>query len=286
MSSHIDESRGGSGGFESLAESVSSSNSIKHPRSKSMSIRTKSLRSPSGSSVPQITSFFPHEIPKPPGVPHIYRVHPISRDSGQVPVEEPGKRDVPQSVEPRVEPLSDHMSSSSVAPPEQSPITPLSELLSVQHLDSPIANIVDSISFPATKSELTEVNLRSPESDVLRPPAASRKISADSGRAFLAGEASPLQLPDEEWTSLTPNPMLKKNTRGEVFAPAVHIQQDLERRPDSSRARLGLRASMIRSADAAPWEWDKETDPQSDALDRGTPSRNRFSKSFGVFGKV
>ena len=101
--------------------------------------------------------------------------------------------------------------------------------------------------------------------------------------AFLAGEARPFELPDEE---AGPGPAVieseldlpirgspKQNSKaGAPQLPAhARVQQDLEKRPDSSRARLGLRASMLIRADQAPWdlqELDKTSDNERSASPR------------------
>jgi hypothetical protein len=284
-SAHEHDKRVGFGDVDSVAESASSSNSINHPRSKSISIRTQSLRSPSGSSLPQITSFFPNDIREPPGVPQIYRNHTQSQDSARGANEERDTKAVPTLEEPLPEAISDHASSSSPTSLEQSPITPLSDLTPVQHL-GPAVVIDDSLSFSVPDLKFSGVVLQSSGPDVLGPPTASKKVSKESMRAFLAGEARPLRLSGDEEQSLRPKSILKKGTQMQVFAPTFLVQQDLEKRPDSSRARLGLRASMIRSSDAVPWQWNEEKDALPDPGKRVASPKTLRPKSLGIFGKT
>jgi hypothetical protein len=275
----------GFGDVDSVAESASSSNSMNHPRSKSISIRTQSLRSPSGTSLPQITSFFPNDIPEPPGVPQIYRNHTLSQDSAKGADEEHDTKDVPTLEEPRPGGISDHASSPSLTSSEQSPITPLSELTTVQHL-GPAVVIDDSLSFLGPDFKLSGSILQSSGPDVLGLPIANKKVSKESIRAFLAGEARPLLLSEDEEQSRRPKSVLKKGTQMQVFTPTFLVQQDLEKRPDSSRARLGLRASMIRSSDAVPWEWNEEKDAVPDEGKRVASPKTLRPKSLGIFGKT
>jgi hypothetical protein len=46
-----------------------------------------------------------------------------------------------------------------------------------------------------------------------------------------------------------------------------------------------LRASMMKSADAAPWECDERKDPRSELEDRGSASKTLRPKSLGFFSK-
>jgi hypothetical protein len=309
------------GDADSLAGSVSSSNSIQRPPAKSVSIRTQSLKSPSGTSLPQITSFFPDDIPEPPGVPQTNGAHGISSTPDEKSTNEHALRNVPKLQEPVLDYVPDQTASPGLTPLEHSPVTPLSEPVPLQYLGDSAATDDGSVSFTDLAAEANEVVLRSSGSDVLGAPIATRKISKESARAFLAGEARPFRLPDEEQRSLKPKSILKKDTRTQMFGPAIRIVQDLEqrphssrerlglrasiiktddsipwdrveqdvvKRPDSSRARLGLRASMIKSDDTFPWEWDKEKErrPRSDTLNRASVSKNLLPKSFGIFGKV
>lgn len=281
-----DEKRAGIGEVNSVAESVSSSNSVKHPRSKSISIRSQSLRSPSGSSLPHITSFFPNDIPEPPGMPQGSGVQPLTQGSVQASSKRHSKKGVPRFGENCAGTLPDHASSPGSTPLEQSPITPLSEPISLQHLGHPVIKVDDSLSFPLPDFKPTRLVLRPSGSDVLNSPVTARKVSKESVRGFLAGEARLFQVPDEEARSLTPKSILKEGTGGQVFAPSIQIQQDLEKRPDSSRARLGLRASIIRDPNAAPWEWNEKFDSRSEPSNRAASPRNLLPKSLGIFGKA
>jgi hypothetical protein len=90
--------------------------------------------------------------------------------------------------------------------------------------------------------------------------------------AFLAGEARPFELPDDlagpgpaMTTSDSDLPLRRSPHRKAPELPShTRVQQDLEKRPDSSRARLGLRASMVVRPDQAPWDW-QEFDKRDDS---------------------
>lgn len=115
---------------------------------------------------------------------------------------------------------------------------------------------------------------------------------------FLAGEAQELVLPNDESDSPSSDLPLRSWNSGRIDTSASsasvisRVQQDLEKRPDSSRARLGLRASMLVPDDENPWELIEQqtlgpraqrtpTSPRLVASPRG-----KFSKGFGMFNKV
>ncbi len=231
-----------------------------------------------------ITSFFPDDIPEPPGVPQIYGVHAGCRGSVQISTEGCDAADMPKGEETVAEHPSIHVSSPSLTPVEQSPITPFSEVVSTQQLSSSVADMDDS-SFPVPELKVNEVVLRSLGSDILGAPTVTRKVSQESLRAFLAGEAQPLRLSDEDQRSRTPKSILKGSNKWQVFGPGVRVQQDLENRPDSSRSRLGLKASMIKTDDSFPWDWDQERGQRSDNLKPVASPKNLRPRSLGLFGK-
>ena len=99
-----------------------------------------------------------------------------------------------------------------------------------------------------------EVLLASARVTVLSPPPLSKRNTTKASPAFLAGEARPLELPDEasDWSH---EPGLRASPT--LLLGAVRVEQNLEKRPDSSRARLGLRVSMVVGTDVTPWEGEE-----------------------------
>jgi hypothetical protein len=147
---------------------------------------------------------------------------------------------------------------------------------------------------------------------VLGPPASAKRKASPSTKAFLAGEARPLEIPDDNpghpqsghlredlaasaspkrsslaWLhqNLEKRPdssrerlglrasMLVDTDSPLVLSSVSRVQQDLEKRPDSSRARLGLRASMIVNGDTLPWRSEENT------MDGHTSARDVTSSS-------
>ncbi|KAK5053113.1 hypothetical protein LTR84_002087 [Exophiala bonariae] len=114
---------------------------------------------------------------------------------------------------------------------------------------------------------------------------------------FLAGEAQELVLPDDESDQRTSDLPLRSWNSGRLDTSTTsasvrsRVQQDLEKRPDSSRARLGLRASMLVPDDQNPWEQIEQqalgaVSPRRPTSPRLVASpRGKFSKSFGIFNK-
>ncbi|KAI9874755.1 MAG: hypothetical protein M1823_007617, partial [Watsoniomyces obsoletus] len=92
------------------------------------------------------------------------------------------------------------------------------------------------------------------------------------GEAFLAGEAQPLELPDENEDPAPNNRDLPLRQWGDLRSSFLGqkppdlpsrsmdwVAQDLSKRPDSSRSRLGMKPTMLLRTDAAPWEGQQTT---------------------------
>ncbi|KIW74507.1 hypothetical protein Z517_12447 [Fonsecaea pedrosoi CBS 271.37] len=120
------------------------------------------------------------------------------------------------------------------------------------------------------------VALSSSGSDLLSPLTAGKKKSGTKlNDAFLAGEARELVLPDDA-------------TGQSRDSSRSRIQQDLEKRPDSSRDRLGLRASMLFDDDTTPWGSKETTVPAAlePQIMKSVPNTKiKFHKPFGRVGK-
>jgi hypothetical protein len=281
-SARQDEKRADMGEATRAAENVSSSNGVRDARPKSMSIRSQTLRSSSGSSLPYMTSFFPNDIPEPPGMPQMAGGQALTQPSVKASSERNSRQGFPGQGDNGLGTSPHHVSSPVSTPLELSPITPSSEPVSLHLRGHPVSHVDDLYIPQLPDADSTEPVFRSSGSHLLDPSAPTRKVSKESVRGFLAGEARPLQVPDDNGQTLTIKSILKNGNGGRVFAPSIQVQ-DLEKRPDSSRARLGLRASIIRDPSAAPWEWNKKKDKLSEASNRTSISRNLLPKSLGMF---
>lgn len=147
-----------------------------------------------------------------------------------------------------------------------------------------------------------KVTLTSSGPGVLGPPVASHSTRKSVASGFCAREARELVVPDDEDNGETPKsdlPLRNMDAGGHSPArqpSADSRKQGLEKRPTSSRARLGLRATVVSKDDVKPWETQetrkspsrssKPASEKSESSSRGLPSpRTKLSKSFGLFGK-
>ncbi len=241
------------------------------PRSK----RPQSLRTPSGNSLPEITSFFPNQAPSTPIVPARFRV-----EDGQATMRArayPTNAVTSQQCSSKPVSLNDdsgdHASSPDATPSEASPVTPLSTYGPGEDVGQELNPVDDRIFTTVLRSRPDEVFLLSSGPKVLGPPRRAKRRTRPPAEAFLAGEARPLEISEDK------------------------VHQDLEKRPDTSRARLGLRASMIIDTDKAPWEVqvtgmdgnvspDQSTSPQVPSSPKFPINPKFLPKSLGKFSKV
>ena len=93
--------------------------------------------------------------------------------------------------------------------------------------------------------------------------------------AFLAGEAKPLSLDDDDSYENKSDLPLRKYQQS-----VLRVKSDVAQRPDSSRGRLGLRASMLVANDATPWEAHDES-PVNSSVPRAT-NRTRIPKALAL----
>ena len=130
------------------------------------------------------------------------------------------------------------------------------------------------------------VALSPSDNGVLGPRAAhGKQLPADADYPFLAGEFQELILPDDSSIRYGWSPAESDYAASQRMADIrkARMHQDLEKRPDSSRDRLGLRASML-LADMSPWEEQesKQGSPQSPRVAHAPNSRTKFHKPFGI----
>lgn len=211
------------------------------------SIRSQSLRSPSGTSLPEITSFFPHhQAETVPSLPQRYAS--VASQSTYA----TGSSDQSQSDNSQrnhtspIEVIPEHSSSPINTPRDMSPVTP---------------------SYISDGADGTE----SDNGDGQREKQTSRTKAVPID-AFLAGEARPLELNEKESTKTADSDL---PLRRHHDLPLARVEADISKRPDTSRARLGLRASMVVNTEAVPWETQHA--PPSFSASPGL-SKNRLPK--------
>lgn len=254
-----------SDGVRSSSKTPSSSTDLRQRSDKPPSTKSQSLRSPSGSSLPHITAFFPNDTGSP-------NIGPTSFDNegdrvaGSQTTTSTGWTRLNQAgafPEATIDMMPDHTLSPIGTPYDRSPVTPSSMVQNHPSREPsilPIWNRTEEAIFPSSGP------------DVLGPPTTAiiRRKHSTPRHAFLAGEAKPFELPDED-SHLPLRHMPNRNSKAPELPAHLRVQQDLEKRPDSSRTRLGLRASMVVRADQAPWDW-QDFDKGSDS-DRSSSPR-------------
>lgn len=222
------------------------------------SVRSQSLRSPSGTSLPEITSFFPHHGQPPvPSVPQRWQSvnstntnSTKSSDQSQYDYSQ-GNRYVKSMIA-----MPEHSSSPITTPREMSPVTP--------------GYAADNSAFSLRTVPASETSSSSASQH-------TRHFTPGKIDAFLAGEARPLEVIEETTAKKATDLPLRRFQQSFVD----RVEPDIARRPDSSRARLGLRASMVVRTEAAPWETQ---DPSlAHPSFPGSAQKARFSKGLKVF---
>ena len=284
------------------SDKASSSNASSSGQRRPPSLYSQKLRSPSGSSLPEITAFFPNDIPAPPPLPAKFRQEVGARTLlPKASVESIKRAKSPLSLASTPEPLSDalpdHYLSPATTPSEQAPSTPPSACTPGQETDSNLSTRQATLRTSVLRSKPEEVLLTSSGLDVLSPPVRPKRKVMEAKQAFLAGEARPVRVP-KDGTEMSPGAF--SQARGGSYQNTLtpsniaRVQHDLEKRPDSSRARLGLRASMVVDKSALPWESQLDLDQansssrlsENNSKDSALPISPKFRpKSFGLFNR-
>lgn len=188
---------------------------------------------------------------------------------------------------PTIESVPQHSASPLPSPHEASPTTP------------PPCETTSENQFAANATIGQRVSLVSSGPGVLGPPAvANKKSQTTVNHAFLAGEAQELVLSDAASTDYTADLPLQDGESARIIpsrsiSSVPRVQQDVEKRPDSSRARLGLRASRLFRDDDTPWELREHHQPphslkvpvSSNPRTMSSPRMKHFHKPFGIFNK-
>ncbi|KIX05282.1 uncharacterized protein Z518_06154 [Rhinocladiella mackenziei CBS 650.93] len=284
------------------AQSVNSSGDLAsqqrtdRSRPRTASIQSQSLTSPSAISLPESLPEMPRSPPSivtsssGPSEPSRARSNcesylPKSIATSRTTVDRSGSLKVPAT--PSIESVPPHSASPVATPQEASPVTPCTF---DRNFESDMGR-----SLPPCEN----ITLVSSAPRVLDPPTtAKKKLRCSINSAFLAGEAQELVLPDDD-TDLPKSDLPLRNWDSVRRAPeassfcASRVQQDLEKRPDSSRARLGLRASMLFRDENTPWTNQGKGPsslPSPNVVVATSPRtisspRTKFHKPFGLFGK-
>ena len=178
---------------------------------------------------------------------------------------------------PSLEVVPLHSFSPTGSPTTASPTTPL-------HFE------LDPASRNTAHEKRLHAALLSSGPHVLGPRPSARNLSQTNFKyAFLAGEAQELVLPDDSRVRPGSMPANHGHETGQSMEDSrgTRLQQDLEKRPDSSRDRLGLRASMLLTHDMTPWQVQeaKEPPPSSPTVAQTPNPKTKPHKPFGKIGK-
>lgn len=212
------------------AQSVNSSGDLAAQQRPDDESRPSSAYSPppsvkSASSKSLADGVIPDDIPPPPKIPaHHSRVTSQGKH---------GHRSTPPTA-PSADAVPDQTRSPAMTPRDGSPVTP------IQQSDEPEA------AFHIATTRRDELLLASSGPDVLPLPVSTQpKPGTKPNPVFLAGEAQEFQLPDDDKASI--------RSHGPPIPPrSAERTAGIEKRPDSSRERLGLRANMVVKQDS-PW---------------------------------
>lgn len=254
----------------SVSSGESRRSSIRGPRSTC----SQSLRSPSGTSLPEITSFFPHHDKHTPATaPQRWQSVDSMSTQTTKSSSDRSKSDMSSNRDfgSLVDVIPEHSSSPITTPRELSPVTP-SNPLRLQVAYNTEKQVVSNI-----EKQVTSVKDFS-KPHVQRPAKRVEPVAID---AFLAGEARPLELNDDDEKGEQPDLPFRR-----LEQPLVdRVKQDLAQRPDTSRQRLGVGANMVVRTEAAPWETE---DPplvpgRTASLTNTNAPRNRFPKKIALF---
>lgn len=257
----------------------------------------QSLRSPSGSSLPEITSFFPSEIPATPKVPAkfkaaesrqaIVRVHTDSNNTAGAPTD-------PYTPEPAIDGGEDDTSVSDTTPSGSFKATLLPAHTPNELTGRTLSNSSDRRVTSMLRSTPEDAVLLISGPDVLGPPARARRRQKPHTEAFFAGEALPVEIPtDDMQESGTGDVSNGQRLAHPLLDRQLHmkgVQQDVEQRPVSSRVRLGLRASMLIDTGNVPWDLPDSKNATSPKVTTPNSPKYHISpkfrpKSFGIFSR-
>jgi hypothetical protein len=184
---------------------------------------------------------------------------------------------------PSVEAIPEHTSSPVPTPRDGSPVTPLTQ----QAQNEPTMDIA---------ANLAKMSVANPGSEAPKfTTRSAKRASKPPMDAFLAGEAQELQLPDDDEGEENQAPSdlpfcgWKGQKQQSSHRAIDRVVSGIEQRPDSSRSRLGLKASMVVRTEATPWgsSYEAHTPPPLSPMSTSTRTsggpltpRTFLSKSF------
>ncbi|KAA6409736.1 MAG: hypothetical protein FRX48_06348 [Lasallia pustulata] len=239
---------------------------------------TDSGDSTSNPTLPEMTSFFPRDVPGPPKIPAYYR----SKASAEI----PSYIDVPQ-----------HSLSPSLTPVETSPVTPYPPS-SPTHESTPFNLKPETISDddfndPGKLYQRFErVTLKSSGVNILAPPSTSKR--RPNSFAVSAGKADQVRTvhgDDQPPSILKQNPSAK---RSEVLArpPVSSYFPIIDTEPKGRRNETRNKHDpnwTVRNKDITPWEWDQPSMKVDAPRTSPTPTKQSGKASMrrkrSVFGR-
>jgi len=246
--------------YPSSVYTTSSEDSQENYRRQAVSaVRPQPVRSPSDTSVPEVTPFFQHNEQQPNvALPQRWQSVNSMATNYSGPNDQSGYGYSPREhYGPTIGIKPEHSSSPVLTPREVSPVTPT---CASDRAVSPVQCVSDT--------ETSNVN-----SHVRSKHAVAGQIDA-----FLAGEATPLRISDVQERPGRGSDLPLRRYQ-ELLVDRV--ERDIARRPDSSRARLGLSSSMVVRTQAAPWE-AQEPSMVGPSSSRPAP-KSRLPKALALF---
>ncbi|KAK5086124.1 hypothetical protein LTR70_000237 [Exophiala xenobiotica] len=223
------------------------------------SVRSQSLRSPSGRSLPEIISFSTYNEQQPTSalLQPWQGVNSTTTNSAGSSDQSRYEHFQREYYGPTNDVIPEHSSSPILTPREMSPVTP-------GYASDPAVSLTESLSDTETSNAAPAV----------RP----KRTVPGQIDAFLAGEARPLHINDAQRGPETDSGLpLRRYQQLRVD----RVQADIAKRPDSSRARLGLSPSMVVRTEAAPWE-AQEPSMAGTSSSRLAP-KSRLPKALALF---
>ncbi|MCJ1301897.1 hypothetical protein MMC08_004698 [Hypocenomyce scalaris] len=208
-------------------------------------VSADSGNSRSTTTLPEMTSFFPQDVPEPPKIPEQYRA--------EASTEVPNLDDLPQ-----------HSVSPTLTPMETSPVTPY----------PPSPPVADTTSFKFKPETITEdyfkdtelkdigplfqqVTLNSNGVNILAPPSISKR--KPKGYAFPSDETDPVRFPpedDQPPSILKRDPCLERSkapTRPPISSYFPVVDAEPTRKSNATRNKHGMRPTL-RNKVITPWD--------------------------------
>lgn len=233
---------------QSFSSATSSNGSQEVKAHQTASVKTQSLRSPSGNSLPEITSFFPHHQPQKAAQPtHV-------RKGSRIQATRTGTT---RSDVTSIDSIPEHSSSPVATPREKSPATPVYGDERERH-PGPLTS--HAVSNGAVGSKVSKGRVKHTAMD-----------------AFLAGEAKPIELDDDD----DDDDDSSTNTTFRTELPMRQAQTPQKARAKvSSTMNTPARTVQVDRIVAAPWEMQQ---PNFSKHTAPAMTKNRMPKALAAF---